>query len=219
MLSISAHRHRVIPALVLLLPLLWACTIADQRYSTPHTAGLGLVAGQLEAGGLGFLTPSTVTGQEEDRQPLALVVADVLAQQRKDIRIVGLSQTLSAVNRAGLTEPYKRMYQDYRDSGVFEPGVLREVSDAVGVRYMAQLKMAGFRQGSKGRFDVLGLSVVQTQAANIRLFLQIWDTHDGSIVWEGNNELNHAYETLAERAVSFDTMVRESASELIAKLP
>jgi hypothetical protein len=219
MKSISTPRRRAIARLVLLLPLLPACRIANQRYSTPHTEGFGLVAGQLEAGGLGFLTPSTVTGQEEDRQPLALVFADVLAQLRKDIPIVGLPQTLSAVNRAGLTESYKRMYQDYRDSGVFEPGVLRQVGSAVGVRYMAQLKMADFRQEAKGRFSVFGLSLVQTQAANIRLFLQVWDTQDGSIVWEGNNELNRAYDTLSERSVSFDTVVRETASELIAKLP
>ncbi|HXV08380.1 MAG TPA: hypothetical protein VD791_10155 [Burkholderiales bacterium] len=210
---------RHVAAMLALLPLLAACLMANQRYSTPHTEDFGLAAGQLESGGLGFLTPSTVTGQEEDRQPLALVVADVLAEQRKEIRTVGLPETLSAVNRAGLTEAYKRMYQDYRDSGVFEPKVLRQVGDAVGVRYMVQLKMAGFRQDSRERFGLLGLSILQTQAANIRLFLQIWDTDDGSIVWEGNNELNRAFDTFSERSVSFDTVVRESASELVAKLP
>jgi hypothetical protein len=210
---------RHVAAMLALLPLLAACLMANQRYSTPHTEDFGLTSAELEAGGLGFLTPSTVTGQEEDRQPLALVVADVLAEQRKEIRTVGLPETLSAVNRAGLTEAYKRMYQDYRDSGVFEPKILRQVGDAVGVRYMVQLKMAGFRQEARERFGILGLSILQTQAANIRLFLQIWDTDDGSIVWEGNNELNRAYDTFSERSVSFDTVVRESASELVAKLP
>jgi hypothetical protein len=210
-------RH-IVAALALLLPLLAACTMANQRYSTPHTEDFGLAVGALEVGGLGFLTPSTVTGQEEDRQPLALVVADVVAERRQDIRIVGLPQTLSAVNRAGLTDAYKRMYQDYRDSGVFEPAVLRQIGDA-GVRYVVQLKRAGSPQQPKGRFGILGLSILQTQAANIRLFLQIWDTDDGSIVWEGNNELNRAYDTMSERSVSFDTVVRESASELIAKMP
>ena len=217
-MSISIARRRAV-RLALLLPLLPACRVANQRYSTPHTEGFGLAAGQLEAGGLAFLTPSSVTGQEEDRQPLALVFADVLAERRKDIRVVGLPQTLSAVNRAGLTDVYKRMYQDYRDSGVFEPGPLRQTGEAVGVRYVAQLKMANFRQEAKGRFSMFGLSLVQTQAANIRLFLQVWDTHDGSIVWEGSNELNRAYDTLSERSVSFDTVVRESATDLIANLP
>jgi hypothetical protein len=218
-MAISILRRRIVIALAVLLPLLCACSVANQRYSTPHTEGFGLVAGQLEGGGLAFLTPSSVTGQEEDRQSLALVFADVLGEQRKDIRIVSLPQTLSAVNRAGLTDAYKRMYQDYRDSGVFEPGPLGQVGEAVGVRYVAQLKMANFRQEAKGRFSMFGLSLVQTQAANIRLFLQIWDTHDGSIVWEGSNELNRAYDTLSERSVSFDLVVRDSAADLIAKLP
>jgi hypothetical protein len=218
-MSIYTPTRRTFIGLALLVPMLCACTVFHQRYSTPHTQGFGLVAGQLEAGGLAFLTPSSVTGQEEDRQPLALVFANVLAEQRKDLRVVGLPQTLSAVNRAGLTDAYKRMYQDYRDSGVFEPGPLRQVGEAVGVRYVAQLKMVDFRQEAKGRFGIFGLSLVQTQAANIRLFLQIWDSNDGSIVWEGSNELNRAYDTLSEQSVSFDLVVRDSATELISKLP
>jgi hypothetical protein len=196
-----------------------SCSIANQRYSTPRTEVFGLQPGQLEQSGLGFLTPSTVTGQEEDRQPLALVFSEALAESRKNIRVIGLPQALSAVNRAGLTETYKRMYQDYRDSGVFDPGALRQVGEAVGVRYLAQLKMPGFRQDAKGRFGLFGLSIMQTQSANIRLFLQIWDSEDGSIVWEGSNELSRAYDTLSERSVAFDTVVRESAADLIAKLP
>jgi len=206
----------VLAALACLLP---ACTIVHQRYSTPQVQVINLGKGDLEGGGVAFLTPSTVTGQEEDRQPLALVFGDALAGRRKSVRIVSLAETLSAVNRAGMTEDYKRMYQGYRDSGVFEPAQLRQIGEITGTRYAAQLKMAGFRQDSKGRFGVFGLSLVQTQSANIRLFLQIWDTHSGTVAWEGTEEYTGAFDTMAERTVTFKSVIEAAAEDLIAKLP
>jgi hypothetical protein len=206
-------------ALVLLACSLQACTIVSQRYSTPQIQAISLQKGDLERGGVAFLTPSTVTGQEEDRQPLALVFGDTLAAKRKDVRIVSLAATLSAVNRAGMTEAYKRMYQDSRDSGVFEPALLRQIGEITGTRYAVQLKMAGFRQDNKGRFGVFGLSVVQTQTANIRLFLQIWDTHSGTVAWEGTEEYTGAVDTITERTVTFKSVIEASASDLIDKLP
>ncbi len=55
------------------------------------------------------------------------------------------------------------------------------------MRYMAQLG-GRLPPEAKSRFSLLGLSTMQTQAANILLFLQLLDVRDGSIVWKGNNE-------------------------------
>jgi hypothetical protein len=195
------------------------CKVAPQRYSTPHAQVFTLQPGGLEQGGLAFLTPSTVTGQEEDKQPLALMFSSTLTGARPAIRVLSLADTLSAVNRTGLTDGYKRMYQGYRDTGLFDPGLLRQIGDAAGIRYAAQIKMAGFGQGTKDRFGVFGLSIVYTQVANIRLFLQIWDTHTGAIAWEGVEELSASYETLAEKPVTMQSMVQDAAGELIKRLP
>jgi hypothetical protein len=205
--------------LAVMTALLPACKVAPQRYSTPQVQGFSLAPGGLEQGGLAFLTPSTVTGQEEDKQPIALMFSSTLASERPSIRLLSLADTLSAVNRAGLTDTYKRMYQDYRDTGVFDPGLLRQIGDAAGTRYAAQIKMAGFAQGTKERFGVFGLSIFYTQTANIRLFLQIWDTHTGAIAWEGVEELSASYETLTEKLLTLQSIARDAAGELIKRLP
>jgi len=199
--------------------LIASCTVAPQRYSTPQVQAFTLDKGQLEEGGLAFLTPSTVTGQEEDKQPLALIFTQTLEQQRPKIRVVPLSGTISAVNQAGLTEIYKGMYRDYRDTGLFDPTSLRQIGEATGVRYAGQLKMPGFGQGSKGRFGIFGLEVMKTQTANIRLYFQIWDTRTGGIAWEGVEELTAAYDTIAEKTVTFKSVVEDAAQQLIAQLP
>lgn len=195
------------------------CATDLQTYSSPQHQTLRLKPNELAQGGLAFLTPSTVTGQEEDKQSLAYVFAATLKTQRPEIRFDALPQTIGAVNRAGLAEAYRRMYHDYRDTGVFDAGVLRQVAQAAGVRYLVQLKLANMEQGARGRFSLLGLSLLNTQYANMRVFLQVWDSRDGSIAWEGIDEVSMAYDTGQERRVTFRRIAERAAKDLIASLP
>jgi len=200
---------------------LWlaGCATQVQTYSSPQHQNLRLSTQQLAEGGLAFLTPSTVTGQEEDKQSLAYVFADALKASRPGIRFDSLPQTIGAVNRAGLAETYRRMYRDYRDTGVFDADMLRQVGEATGMRYLVQLKLANMDQGARGRFSLLGLSLLNTQYANMRVFCQVWDSRDGSIVWEGIDEVSMAFDTGEERRLTFRKIARRAARDLIASLP
>lgn len=186
--------------------------------SSQHRAH-GLQATALQEQGLAFLTPSTITGQEEDKQALAFIFAEVLSQLRPDIKQVSLPQTLTAVNNAGLTREYLHMYRHYRHTGIFKYPILKQLGELTEARFVAQLKLAGFEQGTRGRFGMLGWRVLDTKHANIRLFIQIWDTRAGTIAWEASHEMDYAYDTVTENSVSFRTIVEKSAQEIIAHLP
>lgn len=190
-----------------------------QIHGLVQQRAISLKPGELQTFGMAFITPSTVTGQEEDKQALALTFAEVLIAERPAVRVVTLPETLGAINRAGLAEKYKVMYEDYRDTGIFKRDILRKVGEATGTRYLVQLKLASFLQGSQNRWGFLGIRMLDTKSASIRLFLQIWDSEDGTIAWEGNEELNYAFDTSRERAVTFKTVVETTARNLIAHLP
>src|SRR5438128_2027140 len=159
-------------AAVVLAVALAGCSLQPHYYPTLKEQAIALRQGELESGGIAFITPSTVTGQEQEKQAVALAFADVLKQQRPGLKVSTLAETLSAVNRAGLADPYKRMYDDYRDTGLFSSETLRRVAQATGTRYIAQLKLQGFGQGSKGRFGLLGLRIVETLYGDVRVYLQ-----------------------------------------------
>lgn len=205
-------------AIIMILGGLSAC-MKPQVHSTAQHQTISLKPGGLERYGMAFITPSTVTGQEEEKQAVALTFSKVMKRQRPEIRCVSLAETLSAINSAGLAEAYKRMFEDYRDTGIFERDSLRQVGDIIGTRYVAQLKLAGFVQGTKGRFSAFGIRLMGTKFTNIRLFLQIWDTSDGTIAWEGIQELNYAVDGVSESVVTLRTVVQEAARGLIARLP
>jgi len=199
--------------------LLAGCVGGLQIYPTVQQRSITLKAGDLEAHGIGFLTPSAATGQEEEKQAIALVFAEVMQQKRPAIRVVPLAETLGVVNKNGLADAYIRMYNDYRESGLLRHEILQQVGKATGVRYMAQIKVQGFGQSAKERFGMLGFRIVETKTAGVRLFFQIWDSRDGTVAWEATQELHYSYDTTSERQLTLPQVVGRAAEDLVSKLP
>jgi hypothetical protein len=160
----------------------------QQTSPTIQVLAINLQQNDLRTAGMAFITPSSVTGQEEDKQALALAFTGIMRQVRPDLTIFPLPETLSAINRKGLTREYRQMFEDYRSTGIFDRETLQKVAEVTGMRYLGQLKLGAFRQESRGRFGFLGIRVMETKTSTIRLFLQIWDSRDGSVAWEGAQE-------------------------------
>ncbi len=210
------HKVRLI-GLVLLSTGCSACSY--QIYTSEEHRTFNLAAQDLYQHGIAFTTPSSITGREQDRQSLALTFAEALREKRPDIHVVSLPETLSAINQAGLLNEYMLMYENYEQTGIFERASLQKISAVTGTRYIAQLNLSGFDQGEKGRFGFLGLRLVETKRANIRVFLQIWDTEAGGIAWEGYEEMNYATETYTERAITFYDITRQIAEHMVDRIP
>jgi len=135
-------------SILLVLAVIVSGCAFDQIHSKADHADFSLQQGDLANHGLAFITPSTVTGQEEDKQTLAFTFAKTMRERRPDIRIVTLPETLSAINKADITESYKLLYVDYRDTGVFKRDLLKKVGQVTGTRFLAQLKLSNFTQSS-----------------------------------------------------------------------
>jgi len=181
---------------------------------------LSLAERELQDSGVALITPSTVTGRDEDKQALALAFYSVISEQRPDVKVVSLAHTLSAINRADLVEEYERMFvEEATETGIFRHDILGKITQVTGARFLAQLKLAGFRQESVLRWSLLGVRLVQTKRATMRLYLQIWDSRDGSIAWEGSVEVMQSIDTSSEHEVTLRTIARQAALELVQGLP
>ena len=202
---------------VLIIILLTSC--APQISSETSHNQIALSGKDLRDGGIAFVTPSTVTGQEEEKQAVAFVFASTLKEQRPDLRIIPLPNTLSLINRAELADDYKEMYKEYRDTGIFSKDTLEKIAEASDIRYVAQLKVAGFNQWSKNRFGVFGLRMIQTSSATVRIFFQLWDSSSGAIAWESVAELSWAEEKILEDPVTLQTIMVQAAKDIAENLP
>ena len=202
----------------LLLCLTLAGCASDQKRERSEQAG-ALKPGDLEAAGIAFITPSTITGQEQEKQALAMIFTDILARERPKLPLVKLAETLGAINRAGLTDTYTKMYDDYRDTGLFRAEALKRIAGAAGTRYVGQLKLQKFSQFSKTRFNFLGFRFVETQVGDVRLFFQVWDSADGTIAWEGMQERTLSTEGIREKPILQHTIFEAATQDLINRLP
>jgi len=201
------------------LLLLTGCTTGSQVHPTTLHKNLSLASGALQRYGVAFLTPSTVTGQEQDQQTAALIFAEQMRVQMPTVRVLSLPEALGAVNRAGLAPEYRKMVENYRETGIFPRELLTNVGGAIGTRYLVQLKLAGFSQDIRDRVSIFGVRLIQTLHANIRLYMQIWDSETGNIAWEGSEEMSYAYDSSAELPVTFRRVLEVSAQQLIQNLP
>jgi hypothetical protein len=195
------------------------CGVAPQSHSAGRDQALTLAPGDLERYGIALVTPSTVTGQEEERPAVALTLAEVLRQERPGIRVVTLPETLGAVNEAGLADAYRQMFEEYRNTGLFRRETLALLGKATQVRFVAQLKLSGFVQESSGRFSAFGFRIMETKRADVRVFLQIWDTSNGSVAWEGLQETTSSKESFSEQRVTLRAVLSEALAELVRRLP
>jgi hypothetical protein len=216
--SPMACKIRFLWVTAMTVALLGGC-FAPQIYPTVKERNISLQPGDLEAHGIAFITPSAATGQEEEKQAIALVFAETLRETRPNVHVLALAQTLGAVNQAGLSDAYKQMYNDYRDTGLFKGDVLAQIAKATGTRYLAQIKVQGFGQSAKERFGIFGLRIVETKSAAVRLFFQVWDSRNGTVAWEATEEVHYAYDTITEEQLTLPRVVGRAAHDLIAKLP
>jgi len=211
--------HGVRAGVLILGSLLLVSCSGPTTYTTSEHHAFAIEPGDLQRHGIAFITPSSITGREQDRQSLALTFAMELKQHYPDLRVVTLSETLGALNRAGLLQNYKQMFVDYEETGIFDYSSLKAISEVTGCRYIAQLKLAGFRQENTGRFGLLGLRLMETKRATLRVFLQIWDSEEGTIVWEGYEEMNYAKDTYSEQGVSFLDIAEAIAAHMVSIIP
>jgi len=213
------HIHSCFSIVVVSCGLALAGCTTTQVLPSSSTRAITLAPGQLESHGIAFITPSTTTGREEEKQAVAHVFGEAIKRDRNSVRVVALPEALSAINKANLGDAYKRMYDDHRDTGLFERAMLERVGKLTGSRYIAQIKLQEFTEGAKERFGIFGFRIVETRYARTRIFLTVWDSSDGSIAWEGMEELTYAHERISEEPVTFHKSVDRAAQHLISRLP
>ena len=199
--------------------MLVACARAPQVQRSLEYEAFTLTPGDLRSSGVAFLTPSSVTGREQDRPTIAFLFSQVLREERPDIPVTTLAETLSEINEAGLEDRYKDALEHMDVTGILPAATLARLGEITGRRYFIMLKLASYQSRYRGRFGLFGIRMIDTKIATLRLFYQIWDSETGSIAWEANQEMTLAYDTFTESIVTFEQMVESMSRDMIARMP
>ena len=201
--------------LILQIVCLAGCGVTTQIACDLAYRNIGSISeAALEQNGIGVLTPSIVTGRETDKQVIGEVLSELLELRLSTTTVVSLVQFLNFVNTAGLAETYAASLEMYDTSGIIPRASIGRFGEAAEVRYLAKLSLANFEQSQVERFGIAGIRVLSTNRTRIRLFLEIWDSDDGRIVWYANEELSIA----SDRAAEDDLSIRGAATRAIGQM-
>jgi hypothetical protein len=148
---------------------------------------------------------------------LSHALGEALSQLSPPIRAIPTYETLSRLNDQGLAVEYGDLVAGFARSGILERERLRRIGEGLGSPYVLQPGLAQFDQGVGDKFEFAGFKAVKTRLTTLRLWLQLWDTRTGQMLWESSGEVTVAAQLLTKEsaAVSLEDIAKRLWSRLM----
>lgn len=151
---------------------------------------------------LGFITPAGLQGFTPF---LSRALIAAISEASPSIWGIPTHETVNVINGQGLAAEYADLISGFVRTGILERERLQRIGAALGSHYLLLPGLADFNQVLVDRFEIAGIKIVRNRVITLRLWLQLWDTQTGQIVWESTGEAIVASELLrAERVVPLD---------------
>jgi hypothetical protein len=166
--------------------------------STPRPQSLDLAELAREpVATLGVVTPAALQGFSPS---LALALTTALSEASPPIRGIPTYETVNRLNEKGLASDYTEMISDFTRSGILDRERLQRIGSALDSKYVLQPGLAEFSQALTDRFEVVGWKLLKTRITSLRLWLRLWDTQTGQMLWESAGETTVATALLRQES-------------------
>jgi len=183
--------------------------------STPRSPSLDTAALAREPVAiLGLAAPAALQGFGP---ALSQALNDALSEMSPPIRAIPTYETLNRLNNQGLAMEYGDLISGFARSGILDRERLRRIGEGLGSPYVLQPGIAQFEQAVADKFEIAGFKAIKTRLMTLRLWLQLWDTRTGQILWESSGEVTVAAQLLTKEsaAVSLENVAQRLWSRII----
>jgi hypothetical protein len=171
--------------------------------TTPKAESLRL--GDLTREPIATLGPITPAGLQGFSPFLSRALTAAISEVSPSLRDIPSYETVNIINGQGLSPEYGELISGFVRSGILERDRLQRLGAALGSHYVLLPGLAHFDQILIDRFEFAGLKIVRNRFITLRVWLQLWDTRTGQIVWESTGEVNAARDLfLAQRIIPLD---------------
>jgi len=171
--------------------------------TTPRRASVGVA--ELSREPVAMLGPIMPAGFQGFSPFLSRALIAAMSEASPSVRGIPTYETVNMINGQGLAAAYSELISGFVRSGILERERLPKLGSTLGTRYVLLPGLADFNQILIDRFEIAGLKMVRNRVITLRLWLQLWDTQTGQIVWESTGEVNVASELfLPQRVIPLD---------------
>jgi hypothetical protein len=151
------------------------------------------------------LGPVTPAGFQGFSPFLSRALTAAISEASSSIKEIPSYETVNIINRKGLAADYTELLAGFVRSGILERDRLQRLGSALDARYVLLPGLTDFNQVLIDRFEIAGLKMVRNRVITLRLWLQLWDTETGQIIWESTGESTTVSELLMpQRIVPLD---------------
>ena len=150
----------------------------------------------------GLVAPAALQGLST---ALSHALVAALAGASPPIRAIPVREIANALNDQGLATAYAELLEGFARTGVMDRERLQRIGSALGFRYLLLPGLAQLDHVILDRFEIAGIKVIRTRVTVLRVWLQLWDTRTGHILWESAGEVATASEMVRhDRVVPMD---------------
>jgi hypothetical protein len=161
----------------------------------------------------GVVAPASLQGFSAS---LSVALVAAIGKVRPPIQAIPSYTTLSLINEKGLARDYADLISGYSGGGILDRQRLRQIGFTLGSRYLLLPGVAEFNQTIIDKFEAFGFKVLRSRITTLRLWLQLWDTPTGQIVWESGGEVTAVTTLLrAKRTVPLDRIAQKLWLQMI----
>jgi hypothetical protein len=138
---------------------------------------------------LAFVAPGNLQGFGPN---LSFALSGALAEVNPPIREIPTDEVLNRLTDQGLTTDYADLRAGFARDGTLNRQHLRRIGSGLGSRYVLLPGIAQFDETIIDKFEAGGIKLLRNRVTTLRLWLQLWDTQTGHIVWESSGEVTVA---------------------------
>ena len=131
------------------------------------------------------MAPATLQGLGPT---LSHALSGALAEVTPPIREIPTRETLNRLTDKGLATEYADMRAGFARNGILDRQQLRRIGSGLGSQYVLLPGLAQFDEEILDKFEAAGIKLVRNRVTTLRLWLQLWDTQTGHMVWELSGE-------------------------------
>jgi hypothetical protein len=134
---------------------------------------------------LAFVAPVSLQGLSPT---LSHALSGALAEVAPPIREISTRETLNRLTDKGLAMEYADLRAGFTRNGMLDRQQLRRIGSGLGSQYVLLPGLAQFEEEILDKFEAAGIKLVRNRVTTLRLWLQLWDSQTGHIVWESSGE-------------------------------
>lgn len=135
---------------------------------------------------LAFVAPGNLQGFSPT---LSHALSGALVEVTPPIREIPTDDVLNRLTDQGLAVEYAGLRAGFVSNGILDKHRLRQIGFGLGAPYVLLPGLAQFDEEILDKFEAAGIKLLRNRVTTLRIWLQLWDTRTGHIVWESTGEV------------------------------